>query len=39
MFVSRCLKVFYQGNRVCNKWRAEWSPVAYEVRKAFPMAA
>lgn len=39
MFTSRCLKVFYEGYRVCNKWHDEWSPVAYEVRKAFPMAA
>lgn len=31
MFASRCLKVFYEGYGVCNKWPAEWSPVAYEV--------
>lgn len=39
MLASSCLNVLHEGYRVCNKWHAEWSPAACEVRKAFPMAA
>lgn len=39
MFASSCLNVLYEGYEVCNKWHAEWSLVAYEVKKAFLMAS